>query len=196
MGPQTKQTYTIETHTVLGILIIHGFKSNKRPQNNTVTFNNKTWTTTCRTNWIINIVVNYMQKLRHPLHTWTAGRLAGYYNQYRDITKIQRRTPTQLRTNILAFLLSYLHTVNASPNPPPLCRLWETHVTPHTFTDSSGFVDTPYIGGTDVWCLKGQFGYIWVSDRPFFTRMFKKHSLKANDQPILNMSLYLNRCDN
>ena len=48
----------------------------------------------------------------------------------------RRRTLAQLRTNTSPFLLSYLHKIDASTHPSPLCPLCRTHehTTQHLFS--------------------------------------------------------------
>ena len=44
-----------------------------------------------------------------------------------NLPRHTRRTLAQLRTNKSSFLLSYLHKIDASANPSPLCPLCRTH---------------------------------------------------------------------
>src|ERR1700730_830423 len=59
------------------------------------------------------------------------------------LTRYHRHLLSQLRTNKSPFLLSYLHKINPSEHPSPLCPLCsdQTHDTIHTFqcinTDNS-----------------------------------------------------------
>ena len=53
-----------------------------------------------------------------------------------DLCVDTRRTLAQLRTNKSPFLLSYLHKIDASTHPSPLCPLCRTHehTTQHLFS--------------------------------------------------------------
>ena len=53
-----------------------------------------------------------------------------------NLPRHTRRTPAQLRTNKSPFLLSYLHKIDASTHPSPLCPLCRTHehTTQHLFS--------------------------------------------------------------
>ena len=66
------------------------------------------------------------------LHASQIRQKAQYpYHQYHT-----RRTLAQLRTNKSPFLLSYLHKIDASTHPSPLCPLCRTHehTTQHLFS--------------------------------------------------------------
>ena len=53
-----------------------------------------------------------------------------------NLPRHTRRTLAQLRTNKSPFLLSYLHKIDASTHPSPLCPLCSTHehTTQHLFS--------------------------------------------------------------
>ena len=58
-----------------------------------------------------------------------------------------RRTLAQLRTNKSPFLLSYLHKIDASTHPSPLCALCRTHVQSYHTTSLQLPTDTHHAVG-------------------------------------------------
>ena len=81
---------------------------------------------------IQNIATHAQKPLQVILHTHTPQVSSTEEN----LPRHTRRTLAQLRTNKSPFLMSYLHKIDASTHPSPLCPLCRTHehTTQHLFS--------------------------------------------------------------
>ena len=113
------------------------------------TFNNSRYTTNIPTDPCTVTTADIKANIRNIHTTIVSQHLAARDNNKilrthppqvsstkENLPRHTRRTIAQLRTNKSPFLLSYLHKIDASTHPSPLCPLCRTHehTTQHLFS--------------------------------------------------------------